>query len=91
MQQQQPIAIASPNVYIDVWLNGQKTVYSVETAQALYEQLGVALNALDQAAQTDQGTQETGSQNQSPSPDGPVPIVGDAEPPAEGEEIPPAA
>ena len=41
-----PIATAVPTLYIDVTVNGQKVIYDLESANALYEALGNALMAM---------------------------------------------
>jgi len=42
-----PIATAIPTMYINVTVNGQGTVYDVESARALHLELGLALAVLD--------------------------------------------
>ena len=46
-KKQPPLAIARPTLYIDIDMGGRKQALPVPVAQALYDELGLALASLN--------------------------------------------
>ena len=86
---------AAASIYIDVVLNGQKSVYELALAFKLRDALNAALAPFDEARRKELESRQAGAENpegdQSPSPDDPAPQADGDESPVDGEASDPAA